>query len=48
MYSPNPGFMMQLEIFHQAAFRRSRKDKITRMYYMERTLEEVLSKCLLF
>ncbi|KAE9406513.1 hypothetical protein BT96DRAFT_954792 [Gymnopus androsaceus JB14] len=33
---PNPGFLAQLEIFHNASFKISRKDKSTRMFYMER------------
>lgn len=36
---------MQLEIFHQASFRISQKDKPTRMFYMERAVEEVMSAC---
>lgn len=41
---PNQGFSRQLEIFHDARFKISRRDKTTRMYYMERALEEVLSE----
>lgn len=41
--SPNPGFIAQLEIFHNASFNISRKDKDTRLYYMQRTTEEVMS-----
>lgn len=40
---PNQGFSRQLEIFHQARFKISRRDKTTRMFYMERALEEVLN-----
>ncbi|KAF9467838.1 hypothetical protein BDZ94DRAFT_1155524 [Collybia nuda] len=40
---PNEGFLRQLEIFHQAQFKISRRDKTTRMYYMERALEEVMN-----
>ncbi|KAJ7269685.1 hypothetical protein C8J57DRAFT_318735 [Mycena rebaudengoi] len=40
---PNPGFMVQLEIFHQAAFKISRRDKTTRMFYMERAVGEVMN-----
>ncbi|KAJ7725605.1 hypothetical protein B0H14DRAFT_3620634 [Mycena olivaceomarginata] len=40
---PNPGFLQQLEIFHQAAFNISRKNKTTRMFYMNRTVEEVMN-----
>jgi dual specificity phosphatase 12 len=35
--------MAQLEVFHQASFRVSRRDKATRMFYLERAVEEVLS-----
>ncbi|KAG6908000.1 hypothetical protein DXG01_006535 [Tephrocybe rancida] len=40
---PNEGFLRQLEIFHNAQFQVSRRDKSTRMYYMERALDEVMS-----
>ncbi|KZV59928.1 hypothetical protein PENSPDRAFT_659853 [Peniophora sp. CONT] len=40
---PNPGFVNQLEIFHQANFRVSKRDKATRMFYLERAVEEVLN-----
>ncbi|KAG7439997.1 uncharacterized protein BT62DRAFT_1051642 [Guyanagaster necrorhizus] len=40
---PNPGFLVQLELFHKASFRISRKDKATRMFYMERATEEVMN-----
>ncbi|KAF9078683.1 hypothetical protein BDP27DRAFT_1310007 [Rhodocollybia butyracea] len=40
---PNPGFIAQLEIFQNASFTISRKDKSTRMYYMQRTTEEVMN-----
>ncbi|KAH9072875.1 hypothetical protein EDB83DRAFT_2505252 [Lactarius deliciosus] len=41
--NPNAGFMAQLEIFHQASFKVSRRDKATRMFYLERAVEEVLN-----
>jgi dual specificity phosphatase 12 len=41
--SPNAGFIVQLEIFHQASFKVSRRDKATRMFYLERAVEEILS-----
>lgn len=34
---------MQLEVFHQASFKISRSNKPTRMYYLARTVEEVMS-----
>lgn len=40
---PNEGFLRQLEIFHQAQYRISRRDKTTRLYYMERAYDEVMS-----
>ncbi|KAF8708903.1 hypothetical protein AX14_013529 [Amanita brunnescens Koide BX004] len=40
---PNQNFLQQLEIFHQAKYEISRKDKSTRMYYMERTTQELLN-----
>ncbi|KAJ7031964.1 hypothetical protein C8F04DRAFT_1108759 [Mycena alexandri] len=40
---PNSGFLLQLEIFHNAAFKISRRDKTTRMFYMERAVEEVMN-----
>ena len=42
-HSPNAGFMAQLEIFHQASYKVSRRDKATRMFYLERAVEEILS-----
>ncbi len=41
--SPNTGFLVQLELFHKASFRISQRDKSTRMFYMERAVEEVMS-----
>jgi dual specificity phosphatase 12 len=43
---PNDGFMAQLEIFYKASFRVSSQDKATRMFYMKRTLDEVMSSYL--
>ncbi|KAJ6487779.1 hypothetical protein C8R45DRAFT_994291 [Mycena sanguinolenta] len=40
---PNPGFLQQLEIFHQAAFNISRKNQTARRFYMERAVEEVMN-----
>ncbi|KAG8216902.1 protein-tyrosine phosphatase-like protein [Butyriboletus roseoflavus] len=40
---PNEGFLQQLEIFHQASYKISRRSKPVRMFYMERTLEEVMN-----
>ncbi|KAG9313375.1 hypothetical protein JVU11DRAFT_5692 [Chiua virens] len=40
---PNEGFLQQLEIFHQASYKISRSSKPVRMFYMERTLEEVMN-----
>ncbi|KAI0002579.1 hypothetical protein BJV74DRAFT_765196 [Russula compacta] len=41
--NPNAGFMAQLEIFHQASYKVSRRDKTTRMFYLERAVEEILN-----
>ena len=40
---PNDGFLIQLEIFHQASYKVSRRDKETRMFYLERAVEDILS-----
>ncbi|KAJ7204785.1 hypothetical protein GGX14DRAFT_459753 [Mycena pura] len=40
---PNPGFLLQLDIFHKAVFTFSPRDKTTRMFYMERAVEEVMN-----
>lgn len=40
---PNEGFLHQLEIFHQASYKFTSKDKSIRMFYMERTLEEIMN-----
>lgn len=40
---PNENFLQQLEIFHNAHHKISRKDKATRMYYMERAMHELLN-----
>lgn len=44
MSSPNEGFLQQLEIFYQASYKISRRSKPVRMFYIERTLEEVMSE----
>ncbi|KAI0716371.1 hypothetical protein C8Q76DRAFT_647342 [Earliella scabrosa] len=40
---PNEGFMRQLEIFHQASFKVSKRDKETRLFYLERVVNEVMN-----
>uniref|UniRef100_A0A0W0FZG5 protein-tyrosine-phosphatase n=1 Tax=Moniliophthora roreri TaxID=221103 RepID=A0A0W0FZG5_MONRR len=40
---PNPGFLLQLEIFHNASYKISGRDKNTRMWYLDRTVDEVLN-----
>jgi dual specificity phosphatase 12 len=45
MRSPNDGFLSQLHIFHQASFKVSRRDKATRMFYLERAVNEIMRKC---
>ena len=43
-FRPNNAFMAQLELFHQVSYRVSKRDKATRSYYLERTIQEVLSQ----
>ncbi|CDO77073.1 hypothetical protein BN946_scf184473.g17 [Trametes cinnabarina] len=40
---PNEGFMRQLEIFYKASFKVSKRDKETRMFYLERVVREVMN-----
>ncbi|KAF9817014.1 hypothetical protein IEO21_03688 [Rhodonia placenta] len=40
---PNPGFLRQLEIFHQASYKVSKRDKATRMFYLERVVQNVMN-----
>ncbi|KAH9886072.1 hypothetical protein C8Q73DRAFT_658881 [Cubamyces lactineus] len=40
---PNDGFMRQLEIFYKASFKVSKRDKETRMFYLERVVHEVMN-----
>ncbi|KAI0739126.1 hypothetical protein C8Q80DRAFT_1112923 [Daedaleopsis nitida] len=40
---PNEGFMRQLEIFHKASFKVSKRDKETRLFYLERVVNEVMN-----
>ncbi len=41
---PNEGFMRQLHIFYQTSFKVSKRDKETRMFYLERVVNEVMSE----
>lgn len=36
--------MEQLKVFHRASYKFTRRDKATRMFYLERTVEDVMSK----
>lgn len=36
--------MRQLEIFYKASFKVSKRDKETRMFYLERVVREVMSE----
>jgi hypothetical protein len=45
LYRPNPAFLHQLSIFHSAAFKVTSCDKATRMFYLERAVQEVTSAC---
>ncbi|KAL6304400.1 hypothetical protein BKA93DRAFT_733115 [Sparassis latifolia] len=40
---PNAGFLEQLDIFHEASFKVSRRDKATRMFYLERVVRDVMN-----
>ncbi|KAI0720791.1 hypothetical protein C8T65DRAFT_567048 [Cerioporus squamosus] len=40
---PNEGFMHQLDIFYASSFKVSKRDKETRMFYLERTVNEVMN-----
>ncbi|KAL5512331.1 hypothetical protein ACEPAG_3323 [Sanghuangporus baumii] len=40
---PNDGFLAQLDVFYHASYKVSRKNKIMRMYYLERALDEIMN-----
>ncbi|KAG1730817.1 uncharacterized protein EDB91DRAFT_1059141 [Suillus paluster] len=40
---PNEGFMEQLMVFYRASYKFTRQDKATRMFYLERTMEDILN-----
>ncbi|KAF8583306.1 hypothetical protein K439DRAFT_1412331 [Ramaria rubella] len=40
---PNDGFVTQLALFHSAHFKRTRRNKDTRAFYVERAVKEVLN-----
>ncbi|KII87806.1 hypothetical protein PLICRDRAFT_176572 [Plicaturopsis crispa FD-325 SS-3] len=40
---PNDGFMQQLDVFQQASFKISRQNKATRMFYLDRVVDEVMN-----
>ncbi|KAG2143057.1 hypothetical protein DEU56DRAFT_793264 [Suillus clintonianus] len=40
---PNEGFMEQLRVFHHASYKFTRRDKATRMFYLERTMEDIMN-----
>lgn len=40
---PNQNFLQQLELFHAARYKISRREKAIRMYYMGRAVEEVMN-----
>lgn len=41
---PNDNFLAQLQIFHKASCRVSMHDKATRMFYLERMVQGIISK----
>ena len=36
--------MEQLQVFHSSSHKFTRRDKATRMFYLQRTMDEVISK----
>ncbi|KAG1747403.1 hypothetical protein EDB19DRAFT_1687252 [Suillus lakei] len=40
---PNEGFMEQLQVFYRASYKFTRRDKATRMFYLERTMEDIMN-----
>ncbi|KAF8174097.1 hypothetical protein BJ912DRAFT_66559 [Pholiota molesta] len=40
---PNVGFLQQLELFHDARYKISRREKAIRMFYLDRTMGEVMN-----
>jgi dual specificity phosphatase 12 len=40
---PNEGFMEQLQVFHRASYKFTPRDKATRMFYLERTMEDIMN-----
>ncbi|EGO03696.1 hypothetical protein SERLA73DRAFT_69538 [Serpula lacrymans var. lacrymans S7.3] len=40
---PNEGFVEQLDVFHKASYQFTRRDKAIRMFYMERTVGEIMN-----
>ncbi|KAG2041134.1 hypothetical protein BDR03DRAFT_947110 [Suillus americanus] len=40
---PNEGFMEQLRVFHRSSYKFTQRDKATRMFYLERTMEEIMN-----
>ncbi|KDR80051.1 hypothetical protein GALMADRAFT_1177087 [Galerina marginata CBS 339.88] len=40
---PNQGFLQQLDLFHSAQYKISRREKAIRMFYMGRAVDEVMS-----
>ncbi|EJD00661.1 uncharacterized protein FOMMEDRAFT_22408 [Fomitiporia mediterranea MF3/22] len=40
---PNDGFLAQLDIFYQASYKVSKRNKAMRMYYLERALDEIMN-----
>ena len=42
-YSPNLNFQQQLEVFHKSQYKISRREKATRLFYMDKTVGSVMS-----
>ena len=45
---PNDGFLAQLDIFYQASYKVSKRNKVMRMYYLERALDEIMREPAVF
>ena len=43
-YSPNTNFLQQLDVFHKSQYKISRREKATRLFYMDKTVGSVMSE----
>lgn len=42
--SPNTNFQQQLDVFHESQYKISRREKATRLFYMDKTVGTVMSE----